>query len=455
MSRYTKSLKLLSAVALLGGCAGEETTVQELIPETVAKLSPAPREQLVGTVKQQIASMGYSTYLGFGGDEFGNALAVDGSGNTYVTGTTTTFGGTLNVFVAKMSPSGTNIYYTYFPGTQSQSIAVDGSGNTYVVYTSPSGPALAKINATGTSMLYLANIGWNELSAVKVDSAGHAYVVGSINNGVSGVDVAVGKVDPTGSYFVYAQAFGGTGIDKGNGIAIDTAGNAYIVGTTASSNFPVVSAFQTTLRGPEDAFITKLNSTGSGILFSTYLGGNTYDTGTSIALDGSNYVYVTGSTAALNGVQSFPVTSGTVQYSPGGGGDAYAAKFTSTGSRIYATYIGGGAVESGASIAVSRTGVAYVTGYTTSGNFPTTSLAYQRFPQSGADAFVVQLSTNFGSYSYSTYLGGSSTDMGSSIAVDGSGHVYVTGRTNSVNFPTTVYAAGGLYDAFVTKFNGP
>jgi hypothetical protein len=448
MTRYSNPLNLLAVAALMSGCGGE------LTPEDSVTLTAGPSEQLA-TVKQEIASLGYSTYLGFSGDEYGNALAMDGSGNTYITGTTTSFGGTTNIFVAKMSPTGSNIYYTYYAGTQAQGIAVDTSGNAYVVGMTAAGATITKINSTGTAMVYSAALGWNDVSAVKVDSAGNAYVVGSASNGVAGVDVAVGKVDPTGTYFVFSLKFGGTGTDKGKGIAIDTSGNAYIVGDTNSTNFPLVTAFQTTLRGTQDAFVTKVNATGTSLGFSTYLGGNGIDHGNGISVDGNRNTYVTGRTDALNGVMSFPVTSGTAQVTPGGGvSDAYAAKFSSTGGRVYATYLGGGGEETGASIAVTSTGAAYIAGTTSSANFTTTSLAFQRFASAGNNAFVVQLSTT-GTYSYSTYLGGNGTDIGSSIAVDSSGNAYVSGNTNSTDFPTNVYAAGGLYDAFVTKFNGP
>lgn len=454
MTRDVNPFKLLSVVALLSGCGGAGSATQDLTPEAGASLNQVHDEGL-STVRQTISSLGFSTYLGFGGDEYGNAIAVDGSGNSYITGTTTSFGGTTNIFVSKMSPTGSLVYYTYFPGTQGKGIAVDAAGNAYVVGTTGAGPTLTKVDPTGTSMVYAASLGWSDITGVKVDSAGNAYVVGSVYNGISGMDVAVGKVDPTGTSFIYALSFGGTGTDSGNGIAIDTAGNAYLVGTTDSTNFPVVSAFQATLRGPQDAFLVKLNATGSNLTFSTYLGGNTFDSGTGIALDGSNNVYVTGSTAAFNGVQSFPVTAGTVQSVPGGGGDAFVAKFSTAGTRIYATYVGGSGSETGASVAVSRTGVAYVTGYTTSTNFRTSNLAFQRFAPAGANAFVVQLTATFNAYTYSTYLGGSSTDIGSSIAVDTAGAAYVAGNTNSTNFPTSVYGPGGSYDAFVTKFNGP
>lgn len=435
--------KFLAVTALLGGCGAE------LTPQETAPLTPGPTEQLV-SVKQQISSLGYSTYLGFGGDELGSAIAVDGSGNSYLTGTTTTFGGT-NIFVAKMSPSGTNSYYTYFPGTQATGITVDASGNAYVVGMTPAGATLTKVDPTGSSMVYQASLGWNDVTAVKVDSAGNAYVTGSVTNGVAGVDVAVGKVDPTGTYFVFSLAFGGTGTDKGKGIAIDSSNNLYVVGDTNSANYPLLTPFQSTLRGAQDAFLTKVNATGASLGYSTYLGGNGVDYGNGIALDISRNAYVTGRTESFGGVMSFPVTTGVAG---GGISDAFAAKFSSSGARSYATYLGGGGAETGAGIAVTSTGATYVTGTTSSTNFPTTSLAYQRFAPAGDNAFVTQL-TSTGAVSYSTYLGGSSTDSGASIAVDASSSAYVTGKTNSANFPTSVYTAGGLYDAFVTKFNGP
>jgi len=452
MTRNLKPLNLLAVVTLMSGCG------EGLNPETDAKLDKAPEGGLA-MVKQEISSFGYSTYLGFGGNEYGTASTIDGSGNTYLTGTTTTFGGTTNIFVAKMSPTGANLYYTYFGGTEAKGIAVDSNGNAYVVGRTAAGPTITKIDPAGTSILYMASLGWNDISSVKVDSAGNAYIVGSVSVNFKGLDVAVAKVDPTGTYLVYSQAFGGSGDDKANGLAIDTSGNAYIIGDTASSNFPLgTTPFQSTLRGAQDAFIAKVNAAGTGLVFSTYLGGNASDYGNGIALDVYNNVYVTGRTETLSGVWSFPVTSGTVQVTAGGGiSDAYVAKFSSSGSRIYATYLGGGGAESGNAIAVTSTGSAHVTGTTSSANFITTSFARQTVAQGGEDAFVVQLNTAFNSRTYSTYLGGSGTDRGTSISVDSSGNAYVVGSTNSANFPTngTYYAAGGLFDAFVTKFNGP
>ena len=171
MFRSATAVKLLAVGALMTGCAGEEAATQELVPAKLFDLHQVEGSQLT-TVKQQIASLGYSTYLGFGGDEYGSAIVADTAGNTYVTGTTTTFGGgTLNVFVAKMSATGTNTYFTYFPGTQAKGIAVDASGNAYVASIGPAGPTVTKVNAAGTSMIYTASLGWNDVSGVRVDPA--------------------------------------------------------------------------------------------------------------------------------------------------------------------------------------------------------------------------------------------------------------------------------------------
>lgn len=454
MFRFSNALKFFAVSTLLAGCAGEDAATQELVPAKLFNLRPVEKERL-STVKQEISSLGYSTYLGFGGDEYGTAIASDSAGNTYITGTTTSFGGTVNVFVAKMSPTGTNVYFTYFPGTQSQAIAVDGSGNTYIASTGSAGPTVTKIDPTGTTILYSVSLSWNTLSGIKADNAGNAYLTGSVNNGAAGVDVAVGKVNPTGTAFVYAVAFGGTGTDTGAGIAVDSVGSTYIVGTTTSTNFPLANATQTTLRGPQDAFVARLSPTGTTFFFSTYLGGNTYDWGSAIALDTSGSAYVTGTTAALAGVESFPVTSGAAQVSPGGGGDAFVAQFGYTGSRYYASYIGGSGSETGTGIVVNASGGAFVTGYTNSTNFPTTATAYQRFAPAGTNAFVAQLSPAGNYFGYATYLGGSNADIGAAIAMDSSNNAYVTGNTLSSNFPTSVYAPGGSYDAFVVRLNGP
>jgi len=268
----------------------------------------------------------------------------------------------------------------------------------------------------------------------------------------------VTKLNPTGSGLVYSTYLGGSGDDNGTSIGVDAAGNAYVMGGTSSTNFPTTAgAFQRTFGGGiSDAFVTKLNPAGSGLVYSTYLGGSGSEGGFGIAVDAGGNAYVTGHTGSTN----FPTTTGAFQTSFGGGGfDAFVTKLNSTGSAlVYSTYLGSSGTDNGNGIAVDAAGNAYVTGDTTSANFPTTTGAFQTTFRGGFDdAFVTKLNSTGSALVYSTYLGGSSTDNGTSIAVDAVGNAYVTGGTFSTNFPTTTGAfqttLSGLEDAFVTKLN--
>jgi hypothetical protein len=236
---------------------------------------------------------------------------------------------------------------------------------------------------------------------------------------------------------------------------VDSAGSAYVTGRTDSTDFPTtLGAAQTSLSGKSDAFVTKLNATGSGLVYSTYLGGSNYEDGVGIALDAAGSAYVTAATESTD----FPTTSGAVQPSHAGGRrDAVVTKLDATGSGlVYSTYLGGSDDDLVEGLAVDGAGTAYVSGSTRSTDFPTTSAAPQ--PTSaggGVDAFVTKLNATGSGLVYSTYLGGSSADFGDGLAVDGAGAAYVTGFTFSTDFPTTSGAAqtthaGGL-DAFVTK----
>lgn len=396
-----------------------------------------------------VALLNYSTYLGFAGNDTGTAIAVDTTGNTYITGSTDACGPTPEIYVAKLDPAGNRIYEVCaFPGT-SASIAVDSAGNVYVA----GGPSLAKINASATAFVYNVSLSpWN-LNSVAIDASGNAYVAGSIVvNGFN--DVVVGKVNASATALVYGVSFGGSSDDVGNGIAVDSAGNAYLTGNTQSADFPAVNALQTTLHGTADAFVAKLNAAGTLLAYSTYLGGNAVDTASGIAIDGNGNAYVVGTTSALGGVESFPVTTGAAQTSPGGAGDAFVAKLTSTGTLGYATYLGGSGSEQGAAIAVDSTGAAYVTGFTQSSDFPArgggTATLQSAAPLS--DAYFTRLNPAGNTFVYSTYLGGNSTDTGGGIAVDGALQAYVLGTTSSTNLSTTKLPYAGGQDAFITQF---
>jgi beta-propeller repeat-containing protein/ASPM-SPD-2-Hydin domain-containing protein/HYDIN/CFA65/VesB family protein len=268
-----------------------------------------------------------------------------------------------------------------------------------------------------------------------------------------GNDAFVAKLNPTGSALVYSTYLGGSGYDVGTGIAVDSAGNAYVTGSTASTNLPTMNPLQPVYGGGQyDVFLAKFNSTGSSLIYSTYLGGSDYDIGDGIAVDSSGNAYVTGTTASTN----FP-TVNPLQPAKGGGADVFVAALNPAGSAlVYSTYLGGSGDEQGLGIAVDSAGNAYVTGNTTSTNFPTMNPLQPAFGGGFYDAFVAELNAAGSALVYSTYLGGSNEDQGFSIAVDGSGEVYVTGMTYSTNFPSKnalqASNAGG-FDAFVAKLN--
>jgi hypothetical protein len=373
-----------------------------------------------------------SSYLGGSGFDAVTAVAVDPAGNTYLTGWTessdfpatggSAFHGSVDAFVAKFSPANTLVY----------SVLIGGSGD-------------------------------DRASGIAVDSAGDAYITGTTNSvdfptvnpyqrwNAGGSDIFVTKVGPTGS-LLYSTYLGGSGQDVAGGIAVDAQGEAVIVGSSSSSNFPTFKAFQSHSGGGQDVVISKLNSTGTALLFSTYLGGAGDDHGNAIALDGSGNVYITGDTYSPN----FPTIDAT-QSQIGGGQDAFITKLNSAGSQLlYSTFYGGsggsaGAPESGSAIAVDAAGEAYVAGTTSSSNFPVVAAYQATFGGGTTDAFVVKLSASGGSAVYATYLGGYGGEYATAIAVDQAGDAYVAGETYSPNFPVVnavQSAEAGDYDGF-------
>jgi len=306
---------------------------------------------------------------------------------------------------------------------------------------------------------------------IAVDSAGNAYVTGLTNStdfptaagafqsaSAGSFDAFVTKINPVGSApLVYSTYLGGSGDDYGLGIAVDSAGNASLTGFTNSPNFPTTpAAFQPAPGGSADAFVTKLNSSGSVLIYSTYLGGSGYDVGQGIALDGLGSAYVTGVTSSAD----YPTSVAAFQIALAGSFNAFVTKLNLAGSAplLYSTYLGGSSDDRGVGVAVDSAGNAYVTGYSTSTDFPTTPGAFQTTYAGGADVFVTKLNPAGSTpLLYSTYLGGSGQDIGQAIAVNASGNAFVTGKTSG-SFPTTAGAfqsafGGGGSDVFATRLN--
>ena len=300
-------------------------------------------------------------------------------------------------------------------------------------------------------------------SAIAVDNSGYAYISGQTQStdfpttpgayrttNAGGSDAFITKLNKTGSALVYSTYLGGSSDDYGYGVALDSNGNAYVTGSTNSSNFPTTSgAFQQCSSSYYPAFVAKLNNAGSALVYSTCFGSQMYY-GESIAVDSAGSAYITGQTYG-----SIPVTPGAFQTSSGGSADAFVAKFTPDGTGLaYSTYLGGSGNDYGQAISVDTTGNAYVTGTTSSQNFPTTPNGYRTTFQGGtSDAFITKLSATGSALVYSTYLGGSGPDYGYAIAVDGTGAAYVGGNTGSINnFPITPGAYRTSYSgAFLTK----
>ncbi len=454
----------------------------------------------------------YATYLGGTGDEAQVALtgevhiARDGAGNVYLTGTTrsmdfpTTAGayrmldGSADLFVTKLSPGGAVVYSTYLGGPcedYARDIAVDGAGNAYVTgevngggtCVSTPGALVAKLDAKG-SLAYATRLGGSLVDSsygtgIAVDAEEHAYVTGAAITSdfptTSGAfrtaacpnvypfagDAFVAKLSVDGGTLLYSTLLCGQGDDSPSSIAIDAAGNAYVAGTTASSDFPLVDPIELSRGGGViglSGFVSKLSPDGSQLLYSTYLGGSGSAVINDIALDAEGDVYVTGETDSTD----FPTTPGVIQEKAGrrhcieGCSDAFVTKIAPSGSAlVYSTYLYGELDDAANAIAVDGAGNAYVVGQTISLLFPILD-AFQSSKRDLDDAFVVKLNPDATRLVYSSYLGGSrsgsgspstGSDTGTDIVLDEAGDAYVAGYTLSFDLPTTP-------DAFQPKLGG-
>ena len=454
----------------------------------------------------------YSTYLGGAGDDLGSSIAVDSSNNIYLTGTTSStnfptqgpaFGanaGLADIFVTKIDAAGANIIYSTYIGGSGQDrgdgIAVDVNGNAYVVgrvdassTNFPSTPGsfassyrggdfdgvVLKLNPAGNALVYSGFLGGEEndsVEGVAVDAAGIAYVTGGTKSigfpttvtayqptRAGDTDAILTKINAAGSALLYSTYLGGSGTDRGSGVVIDPSGNAYVAGFTGANDFPTDNAFQPGFGGSFDAFVARFDTNGSGagsLVFCSYLGGTGDDKAYGLAIDNTaGSLYLTGQTSSNN----FPLLS-PAQPVFGGSFDAFIAKVSTSGAKVFATYLGGTGDDRGTGIAVNAAGATYVTGFTSSTNFPTVT-PLQISSGGGFDAFVAKLNPGGSAFLFSTYLGGSAnesnTTTGAStnpIALDSASDAYVTGFTSSTNFPTVTPlqpAKSGGQDAFVVK----
>jgi beta-propeller repeat-containing protein len=382
----------------------------------------------------------YSTYLGGTAQSAVTALAVDTAGDLYAAGWTEAIDFPVSNAIQAVNRGGVDAF-------------------------------LFKLNPAGSTLLYATYIGGrgdDRAAAVAVDSSGQIYLAGStastnfplvaaLRPVLGGTrDAFVVKLNAVGNLLLYSTYLGGSGFDAATAIAVDAAGNAYIAGDTQSIDFPLLNPVQSLFGGATDVFVTKLSSAGA-ISFSSYLGGANDEHAGGIAVDSSGNIYVAGGTLSAN----FPLAA-PLQAATGGSQDAFVAKIsTSPAALVYSTYLGGtggqaGNPEQANAIAVDSTGAAYIAGVTNSPNFPVTAGAFQTAFNGVQDAFVTKVNATGSAKLYSTYLGSSSFDWASGIAVDSGGNAYVAGYTSSAGFPVASgVQAGfkGFYDAFVSKLN--
>ena len=414
----------------------------------------------------------YSNFLGGALSDEGADLAVDVEGNAYVTGWSngqTNRG--LDAVIMKLNTAGSAISYVAHIGGEGEDegkgIALDGNGNAYItgqtksldfpITTSALKPACAhpcrnafvtKIDASGMIVYstYLGGTLADTGTAVAVDREGNAYVTGETSSidlstegafqlaPLGGRDAFVAKLNAEGSQLTYYTYLGGVSLDRGFDIAVDGAGQAYVAGSTQSSNFPIANALQPECAScvrRSDAFVSKFSADGSQLLYSTYFGGASFDAAAGIALDAEGNVYLTGTTSSTD----FPLRN-PLQESLAGDSrsDAFVTKINSTGSDlVFSTYLGGAAGDGGSAIAVDSDGNAHVAGTTTSLDFPTVK-PFQGVLFIGfeaEDAFVAKLTEDGSTLHYSTYLGGGARDQATGIGIDGNGDAYVAGRSRS------------------------
>jgi len=394
----------------------------------------------------------YSTYIGSSGDwDSGNDIAIDSNNHTYITGATgasdfpTTpgafdgsyHGGTVDAIVLKLNSEGNDLIYSTYVGSTGHdsgyAIAIDSNNNSYVT-------------------------GYSDTPDFPVTSGAFCE---TRTPGDGFYDIVVFKVNADGSDLDYATFVGGTGREFGNDIAVDTSGNAYVVATSRSGDFPITSgAYDETYNQMTGAFIFdglafKVNSDGSDLVYSTYLGGGCDDRAYSIVLDTDNNAYITGTTES----PGFPTTNGAYDTEHNGFIDSYVFKLKADGSDvIFSTFVGGGNDDYGFALDIDPSKNVYVTGYTNSEDLPISENAFcATFNGGEYDVFVYRLTSDGDDLDYLTYIGGFGEDNAYGIAVDSTGFAYVTGQTLSPNFPVTSGAyndtKAGNYDLFLLKLH--
>ena len=446
----------------------------------------------------------YVTYLGGNNTETPAGMAVDAAGNLYLAGSTgstnfpttrgvqqTEAGGNLDAFISKFSPAGALLYSTLLGGRDRDlinDIAVDAQGSVYFcgstastnfplrnpIQTDNRGGSsgqdamFGKLNPAGTALVYATYYGGNytdRANACTIDAEGNLYVTGytisdnfpftpgafqtSNRSPVAG-NGFVTKIAPAGDRAVFSTFLGGGLDDELYAITLDRNRNIYVTGASISTNYPVAGAFQPTNRGRMDAVLTKLNPSGSGILFSTFVGGGGAEVGYGINLDADGNIFLTGVTASTD----FRTTTNAIKKELQGPSDTFVVKFNSVATDMLAsTLFGGNREDEPFRTVMDRTGSLYVVGTTGSSGITAVD-AVQPQNAGGRDAYLLKLNNALDTVQMFTYFGGASDDNGFSMALDAAGRVAIAGAAISTGLTTTANAVqrahgGGNTDGFL------
>ena len=442
------------------------------------------------------SSLAYSTFLGGSLVDGAQAVAVDGAGNIYLTGYTDSsnfpasggFGGETDVFIAKLGNNGASLDYALLLGGSDAEwgtdIVVDAGGNAYVTGWTASAnfPAtngfdptfggvrdafVAKINPSGAVIFasYLGGSqqdeGWGLALAGDrlhvagfTESADFPITGDAYDSTLNSLDAFVAIIEMDGSAIEYGTYLGGSSEDAAWDIAVDSNQAIYLSGLTFSSDFPITPGVFAPFYNGGDGFLVKFRQGQADLDYSTYIGGEAPDDALALALDSSGNVYVTGSTQSA----TFPATADAFDETYNGAEDAFVIKITpwltASSDLLYATYIGGSGPDRGVDIAIDSAGVPRMIGSTSSTDLPATGVAPGPLHQGEQDAFMVAFSPG-GSSAYISYLGGAGADTGEGLALDMSGHIYLTGQTYSADFPVQSGAFTDTYrgegDAFAAR----
>ena len=385
----------------------------------------------------------YSTFLGGDNEDSGMGIAIDADGSLWMVGTSDSTNFTpvgaypsvssadYDAFVARLNAGGTALIYINFFG-----------GSAYDFGTS--------IALAAGSVYYITG---------STGSADLPTTAGAYDRTFNGVgDLFLAKFALLASGLVYCTYLGGGENEWAAGLALGDDGAAYVAGGTYSSNYPTTAAaYDRTFGGMGDAFIIKLNASGSALIYSTFLGGADFDGAIALAADSAGRAYVAGVTLSSD----FPTTAGAYDRTLGGYTDLFVAKLSADGGTLaYATFLGGSADEGvediNGGLVLDDSGAAYVACVTYSSDFPTTLGAYDRTLSGEADAFLAKLTPAGDGLAYATLLGGRGFEIANGLAINASREVYLTGLTTSDDFPTTpgsFGAYGGDNDAFVARFS--